>query len=136
MMPIRGFRTPLVVEVVDDGEYRLTEPFQYETAMGTLIEVPVGFVTDFASVPRLPVVYSMYGGRASKAAVIHDYLTRQAGKDCKGREYADNVFLEAMYVSGIPHAVALPFYQAVRLHSQNECGDADRFDTNRGTGPG
>lgn len=59
---------------------------------------PTGFVTDFASIPRLPFVYWLLGGRASKAAVIHDLLYR------KGigvtRAQADEVLIEAMEVTG------------------------------------
>lgn len=36
--------------------------------------VPEGFVTDLASVPRIPIAYLWLGGRGKKAAVVHDWL--------------------------------------------------------------
>jgi hypothetical protein len=56
------------------------------------IRVPMGFVTDFASVPRLPGAYLLFGGRANKSAVLHDFLYVQR----RDREFADAVFLAAM----------------------------------------
>ena len=38
------------------------------------ITVPTGFLTDFASVPRMPFVFLLFGDVAHEAAVIHDYL--------------------------------------------------------------
>lgn len=40
------------------------------------ITVREGFVTDFASVPRLPVVYLVMNDVGQPAAVVHDYLYR------------------------------------------------------------
>ena len=42
------------------------------------ITVPTGFFTDFASVPRMPFVFLLFGDVAHEAAVIHDYLYRKA----------------------------------------------------------
>jgi hypothetical protein len=56
------------------------------------IRVPMGFVTDFASVPRLPGAYLLFGGRANKSAVLHDFLYVER----RDREFADAVFLCAM----------------------------------------
>lgn len=42
-----------------------------------LIVVEAGFETDFASVPRIPIVYWLAGGTADASAVVHDYLVSQ-----------------------------------------------------------
>lgn len=36
--------------------------------------IPAGFVTDLASVPRIPIAFLCLGGRGKKAAVVHDWL--------------------------------------------------------------
>lgn len=59
------------------------------------VRVPAGYCTDFASVPRLPVVYLWTGGRAVLPSIVHDYAY-----DCMTgiitRRQADAVFWEAM----------------------------------------
>ncbi|UZR30607.1 DUF1353 domain-containing protein [Methylococcus mesophilus] len=47
---------------------------RYEsTFLGDAVSIPEEFVTDFASVPRLPLAYLLARGRAIRPAVIHDY---------------------------------------------------------------
>ena len=41
--------------------------------------VPSGYVTDFASVPRLPLVFLVMGDTAHEAAGLHDYVCRGGG---------------------------------------------------------
>ena len=58
--------------------------------------VPTGFVTDLASVPRVPVLFWFWGGRAHREAVLHDYLYRIDSEPCVSFMDANRVFLEAM----------------------------------------
>jgi hypothetical protein len=76
------------------------------------VRVPKGFVTDFASVPRLPFAYMLFGDTAHRAAVIHDYLY-SLGK-CK-REYADNVLKAAMQADGVGWFNRNAMFWGVRL---------------------
>lgn len=77
---------------------------RYEsTFLGDAVSIPEEFVTDFASVPRLPLAYLLAGGRAIRPAVIHDYAYQthrlpleKGGSRPVTREEADNVFKEAM----------------------------------------
>jgi hypothetical protein len=93
------FLTPLQVEQVDETHWRLLRSFTYDSAVvGARIVVPNGFVTDFASVPRVPVAYWLFGGEANAAAVIHDYLYTTG---IFPKDTADGVFYEAMRASGI-----------------------------------
>jgi len=62
--------------------------------VGAILEAPAGFITDLASVPRLPFVYLVAGNRAHAAAVIHDYL--YGSRVVPVRSDADAVFREAM----------------------------------------
>ena len=91
------FLTPLVVELISDagdGIWQLRDPLQYYSEiLGGVITADTGFVTDFASVPRLPVVYLMYGNKAKREATIHDLLYQCGNVE---RETADRIFLEAM----------------------------------------
>src|SRR6185436_10791157 len=41
---------------------------------GDLLTIPVGFETDLASVPRVPIAWLLAGGVANGPAVVHDYL--------------------------------------------------------------
>lgn len=92
------FRTSLFVEQITDSEWKLTYDFVYASeVLDRIVVVPAGFVTDFASVPRLPFVYFLTAGVAVRAAVIHDYLYRSGNAS---RKEADKVFAEAMKITG------------------------------------
>lgn len=108
------FLTTLDVELVAEGEdaWILRNPFAYHSeVLGMIVTVPPGFVTDFASVPRLPVIYMLTGNTAHRPAVIHDFLYTTSA--CE-RKQADEVFLEAMEVVGIPAWKRYPMYWGVR----------------------
>lgn len=94
------FTSPLLVEQMSDSDWRLFQDFTYESEkLDRVILVPAGFVTDFASVPRVPVAYWLTGGTSVKPAVIHDYLYRSC---TASKSDADDVFMEAMKVTGQP----------------------------------
>ena len=105
------FLTKLQVEEIDDGRWRLLANLAYSSNLAGVVIVPAGFETDFASVPRVPVAYWLFGDVAHEAAVIHDYLYSTASVP---RRIADKVLLEAMEVTGIASWRRLPIYWAVR----------------------
>lgn len=112
-----SFHTPLDVEVLDDGRnYKLTSEFDYDSSIGT-IHIPVGFITDFASIPKLFWNILPPTGRYGKAACVHDYLYRTPGFASK--EIADAIFLEAMAALGTPVLTRYLMYLAVRLFGQS-----------------
>lgn len=78
----------------------------------TLVKVPRGFVTDFASVPKVPLVYEVLGGIAQMPATIHDYLYSTGSVS---RIEADNVLLEAMEVTGVSWFKRKLIYAGVRV---------------------
>lgn len=95
-----AFLTTLDERLVDPwandgtGHWQLLAPFRYRSSrLKRVVEVPLGFVYDHASVPRIPGVYAMFGNRYHRPACIHDFLCRQG---YVRRETADLVFLEAM----------------------------------------
>lgn len=93
------FLTPLRAE--KSGKYwTILQPLIYESDVAQKVFiVPDGFVTDFASVPRLPLAFLLAGDEAHEAAVVHDYIY---SKHLTTRAQADAVFLEAMKATGEP----------------------------------
>lgn len=86
----------LIKPTKKDGEWVLLEPLRYQSRIYKgVIEVPAGFVTDFASVPRVPIAYTLFGDRAHRESVVHDFLYQ---KHLVGKAKADRIFLEAMKV--------------------------------------
>ena len=97
-----NFETDLDNRVLSDRVYRLNSPLIYRSDTLGLIAVPAGFQTDFASVPRIPLIYEAWGDRAHREAVIHDYLYRKDSIPVVDRSMADSVFKEAMKATGKP----------------------------------
>lgn len=108
------FISELEVRLVKgDGIWELESPLAYWSPIAGRVQVPAGFQTDFASVPRVPVVFTLYGNRAHREGVIHDYLFRKDSIPAVGFSRANRVFLEAMECRGKPRYVRWPMYLAV-----------------------
>ena len=108
-----AFTTPLYLEYLDGRHYKVVQPFDFASeAAERIIRVPVGFVTDFASIPRFFWRILPPTGQYGKAAVIHDYLYNSHETS---RETADKVFLEGMAVLGVPAVTRNIMYRAVRM---------------------
>lgn len=100
-------------EGLADGRWVLLAPLVYESDVaGRVITVPAGFPTDLASVPRLPLVYSLCGGVARRPAVVHDYLYTSGRAT---RSVADAVFREASEVIGVPAWVRWLMWAGIRV---------------------
>lgn len=84
----------------DDRVWILGASLIYKSDILGLIEVPEGFETDFASVPRVPIAYTLFGDRAHRESVIHDFLYRTDCLPVATFSQANNVFLEAMECRG------------------------------------
>lgn len=109
----------LKVELINSSwskrTWRLLSPFRYRTCIfgePHTFEVPQGFKTDFASVPRFPGAWWIAGATAQRPAVVHDYLYRT---QLVSRKEADQIFLEAMQCDGIGWTHRNLMYAAVRL---------------------
>lgn len=96
------------------GTWQLLGRLVYRSRIaGRTFTVPVGFVTDFASVPRVPLAFLLAGGRAHAPAVVHDWLyTVHAGLT---RAQADAVFREACAARGEPGWRAWAMWAGVRV---------------------
>jgi hypothetical protein len=95
--------------------YFLTKSIAWKPSPGqalSSVSVPVGFVTDFASIPRVFWTLLPPDGEYTYPAILHDYLYwRQA----TSRGDADLIFKLAMGEFGIKPAVVETIYAAVRL---------------------
>jgi Protein of unknown function (DUF1353) len=119
------FLTKLDVEQVEDtsqegrGTWKLLSPLSYESdLLGAVLTVPAGFVTDFASTPRLPFVFWFFGDRANYAATLHDWLytpDSQGNHPVKDRATADAILKEATIAQGCPSWVAFALWAGVRV---------------------
>lgn len=116
---ISRFVGELVVEVVVDncsGVFKLQRPLIF-ISMNTrkVITAPKGFVTDFCSVPWVPGIYELLGGKARKSGTIHDYLYSKINNDGIDRKMSDTLLREMVQVEGVPVWQSWLFYWAVRL---------------------
>lgn len=101
----------VIVKVIDTRKYELVQPFSY-TSHNINVYIPAGFITDFASVPRLFWALMPPNGRYTKAAIIHDYMYHNGMATKKD---ADLVFKSAMKQLGVPKWKAEIMYFAVRI---------------------
>jgi hypothetical protein len=111
----------VVVEYIDGHSWRLVENFTwFESDLGgpdgTMIDVPAGFVTDFASIPRVlwnllpPSFYA-------KPAILHDYLyfKGKVGDLVVTRAEADKVFRDALKETGVSKTKRWTMWLGVRV---------------------
>lgn len=110
-----AFPLPLDGRFIGNKQWRLLAPFVYNN-FPIKIEVPIGFVTDGATIPKLvwSLVGSPWSGDYPKAAVIHDYgyhLQERSRKD------VDDDFIEGMRILGVPLWKRRIMYRMVRTFS-------------------
>lgn len=95
------------------GDYMLLSPLAVYWKGGQTEEIhlPVGFIHDFATIPK--IFHSIIGprGKFSKAAVIHDFCYRTKWRT---RAESDNLFLECMVYLGVRWTRRNIMYGAVR----------------------
>ena len=110
---MRGrFITEIEVGITDDGRWRILSPLVYSSDEFGEIVVPRWYVTEFSSIPRLPLALRLCGNAAHAAKTVHDYLYSHG---VVSRKAADRIFLDAMDASGVPSWRRYPMFFAVRL---------------------
>lgn len=98
----------------------LLSPLVFESALlERQIHVPTGFVTDFASVPRAPLTYWLFGGVGDEAAVVHDFLYETQAVT---RDLADLVYGEALEACGVARWRRAAMVLAVQLFGGSRYG--------------
>lgn len=121
-----GFLSPLDLEYIDGRKWKILNDFQY--CIGgpdgyPVVDVPAGFITDFASVPRILWNILPPTGKYGKAAVVHDRLYQSPHLElCVGypsfkvdRYFADLVLLEGMEVLKVDWLTRWIIYLGVRI---------------------
>lgn len=91
---------PPLKPFADNRDWMLIENVLYQVGKSSItIQVPKGFVTDFASIPQVLWSFGLSpNGPYSKAAIIHDYLY---WTQLCSREQADNILMIAMKESEV-----------------------------------
>lgn len=104
---------PVLTPFADGEFWVVTQPLSYPIPESdAVIVVPQGFVTDFASVPRIFWTVFPRHGEYTTAAIVHDFLYWE--QKCT-REQADNLFDLVMQDADVSMASRLAIYAAVRL---------------------
>ena len=112
---------PTVSPFADQTTWLLTRPFRYQILDTNLvIDVPAGFVTDFASIPRQLWTLVSPHGFYSRASIIHDFLYWD--QRCT-REQADRIMMIAMQESAVGFPERQAIYAGVRAGGQSSWDD-------------
>jgi len=109
---------PLRVDLLSSGrKARLTRDYKVRTRISphSQVIVPLGFETDFASVPRILWSVLPPWGRYSPAAVVHDWLYFNRKNMAAKRKRADKVFYWLMKEFGVPWWKRRVMYLGVRI---------------------
>ena len=100
-----------------DETYFITKPIAWEPDPNrtdqkgyTRVEVPIGFVTDLASIPRVFWTLLRPDGDYVYAAIIHDYLY---WTQSRSREESDTIFRFAMEDFKVRDSIITTIYQGV-----------------------
>lgn len=124
--PETGFDSELAIRAVSDTTWGLLAPLIWTGTKGDTFMVPVGFVTDFATVPRILHWKVLPYGAYTRAAVLHDWLLEQLGLWEQGRlasgdvppadsRDADGIFRRVMEDLGVNWMTRWQMWAAVRL---------------------
>jgi hypothetical protein len=122
------FDSYLDTREIADGVWELLQDFTVfiHTEEQTFeVIIGKGFLTDYASVPRIPFAYMLCGGVGNYAAVLHDALYSNSSlvsitdfangmRFHPDREFSDEAFLAGLEARGISAWKAKPMYWAVR----------------------
>lgn len=121
-----NFRTGLFFQDNDGLPYILTAPLRYDSSvLNRTIEVPTGFKTDLASIPRFLWAVLPKSGKYDRGAVVHDFLYTTG--ICTRKE-ADDVLNEAMKVLGVGTWSQRTIYAGVRIGGWKTWGDYRKKD--------
>jgi hypothetical protein len=104
----------LMLSPVGDGKsfiVRTSFSFYCSDRPSELISVPVGFVSDGASVPQIFQSVIPRWGKYGKAAILHDFLYRNK---VYSRNRCDEIMLDAMRVLGVPIWQEVIIYRSLR----------------------
>jgi len=129
-IPFTAFNAPLdtiydeaASETLDRDYWRVGKAFRFylgDPSEERWVNIPVDYLTDGASVPRLFWDLLPPWGQYGQAAVVHDWLCENLTVDVKGvatpivRREADKAFKEGMEALNVPSWKRNLMYMAVR----------------------
>jgi len=110
------FTTRLKIEAIPgENTYVLIAPLIYISIKGKKITVPLGFETDFASVPAFAKCYIDDNDfKIRSPAVMHDFLYTAQTRYLCTRIKADTLFREALIEQGMRKSKAWFIYYLLR----------------------
>ncbi len=104
------FQSDLSVKKIGERTWKLLEPLIWKAKKS--IMVPIGFKTDFASVPQgMWWFCAPASGNHARASVLHDYLYKTGRVS---RKEADEIFRDAMKACGVGWFKRNSMFWAVR----------------------
>lgn len=112
------FLGPLILEALPNPDYwAVRAPLVWCDALYGRIEVPPGFVTDLASIPRALRNLPSFdpNGLSRRPAVVHDWLY---ATQTLTKPTADGFLHDAMLLEGCSQSDAQAFYDAVHWFGQ------------------
>lgn len=112
-----SYTSPLALSFLGKGKFKLERDFSFYMGPKETDEVytaPKGFITDFASIPRIFWSFLPPIDEYGRAAVIHDYLLESGTTT---RKKADKVFLKAMKVDNVSFWKRYLLYFGVRFYA-------------------
>lgn len=118
-----GFLNPLKVQWLHGRIWQTIAPLGFRDGKNLWV-VPIGFVTDFASIPRL--FWTLIGSPAGPyvaAAVLHDFFYRA---QLIPKPEADRTFLTAMQSLGVGTVRRTIIYLAVKFFGWHAWHDNKR----------
>jgi hypothetical protein len=96
-----AFDSELHIVAVSPTTWALTSPLVWVGTQGDTLTVPTGFVTDFATVPRVLVWKTLPYGPYTRAAVLHDWLLAELA------EWSSGKVVGAQFYQGVAHPIYL-----------------------------
>lgn len=120
-----GFKSQFTATKIGRRNWKVAVPLTYCSKIGVsrgrfswyernVVTVPVGQITDLASIPRLLWLIIPPDGSYTPAAAVHDYIYRER-KVKISRYHGDLIFLEAMKHCGTWGIVRYPMFWIVRI---------------------
>jgi hypothetical protein len=114
-----GFDSDLAIKAKTAVTWELTAPLRWTGSQGDSFEVPIGFQTDLATIPRVLHWLMLPYGAYTRAAVLHDWLIterinhpdpalRVASRD------VDGIFRRVMQELGVSWVKRWVMWAAVR----------------------
>jgi hypothetical protein len=101
--------------------FELLGDLAYRAVSGEVYTVKAGFVTDFGSVPRVPIIFDLLGDIAYEPYVLHDMLYSTG---IASRKMADLILHEALLEIGIAAWKAKLIYLCVRAFGSSHFNKA------------